>query len=450
MARRGATKAIKMHGHGSALVAELVPYERNARTHSDEQVASIVRSMREFGFTNPLLVDERKNVIAGHGRLEAAKLLGLESVPVVTVSGLSEAQRRALVLADNKLALDAEWDLDLLKAELLELREFDFDLAVAGFTEGEVLDLLGGSSTEADPDAAPPPPDRSFSRPGDVWVLGPHRVVCGDSCSPVALSALLGKEKCDVCWTDPPYNVDYQGSAGKIEGDNQSGDAFLAMLRGMLGGAFDALKKGAPIYVAHADTEGVSFRQAFQEAGFKLSGVVIWMKDSLVLGRSDYQWQHEPILYGWKPGSAHRWYGGRKRTTMVKLADSEPFARNPDGSWTVRVGDRSMVIRGEFDVEEVVPSVMHEAKPSRNDVHPTMKPVALVERMLTNSARPGDLVLDVCGGSGSTLIAAERLGMCARLVELDPRFVDVIVSRWQTYTGRRAVREGDGAEFPEA
>lgn len=429
-------------------VESVVPYERNARTHSPKQVEQIAASIREFGFTNPLLIDGADRLIAGHGRLEAARVLGLAEVPAVVVDGLSDAQRRALVLADNKLAMNAGWDFDLLRAEVEALRMDGFDLDLAGFDSGEVLDLLGGVGPgDKDPDDAPPAPELPFSQLGDVWTMGAHRLVVGDSTLVETYDRLLGGEKVDCCWTDPPYNVAYEGSAGSIKNDDMDDDAFLQFLRDAFSSVFVSVKQGGAVYVAHADTEGLNFRRAFVEAGFKLSGCLIWRKDSLVLGRSDYQWQHEPILYGWKPGSRHRWYGGRKLTTVQDVGDGSPFQRGDDGSWVVRVGDRALVIRGDVQVQEVLPSVINEGKPKRNDVHPTMKPVALIERMLKNNARPGDLVLDPFGGSGSTLMAADRLGMCARLIELDPKFADVIVRRWQNYTGRRAQR-GDGTLFP--
>lgn len=440
-----------LHSYATRPLASLKPYERNARTHSPEQVAQIAASIREFGFTNPLLVDEQDRVIAGHGRLEAARSLGLAEVPVIVVAGLTDAQRRALVLADNKLALNAGWDADLLKAELLDLRLEGFDLGLTGFGEGELLDILGGSSPPgADPDAAPAPPVTPFCRLGDVWTLGPHRLVIGDSTDVGVYDALLGSERVDIVWTDPPYNVAYEGSiAGSIANDDMADEDFREFLRSAFAAMSTAMKPGAAIYVAHADAGeiGVSFRRAFLDAGLKLAACLVWRKDSFTLGRSDYQWQHEPILYGWKKGSRHRWFGGRKLTSVMDLGDASPFTQAEDGTWVVRVGDRSLVIRGDVQVEEVVPSVICEPKPKRNDVHPTMKPVALIERMLRNSARPGDLVLDPFGGSGSTLVAADRLGMSARLIELDPKFGDVIIRRWQDYTGRRAERD-DGTLFP--
>ena len=430
-------------------VDEVIPYERNARTHTPAQVAQIAQSIKAWGFTNPLLIDEKGRLIAGHGRLEAARTLGMTEVPAVVVVGLNETQRRALILADNKLALNAGWDADLLKSEIEALRIDGFDLGLTGFDAGEVIDLLGGGESELDPDDAPAAPELPFSVLGDVWTLGAHRLIVGDSCNVDTYDALLGGEKVDIVWTDPPYNVAYKGTAGSIQNDDMADDDFLQFLRDAFTSMFTAMKPGAAIYVAHADAgeTGVAFRRSFLDAGFKLAACLIWRKDSFTLGRSDYQWQHEPILYGWRPGSGHRWYGGRKLTSVQDTGDGSPFQKADDGSWVVRIGDRALVIRGDVQVEEIVPSVIEEAKPKRNDVHPTMKPVALIERMLKNNARPGDLVLDPFGGSGSTLVAADRLGMSARLIELDPKYADVILKRWQDYTGRRAKRD-DGVEFP--
>lgn len=423
-------------------VASLKPYEKNARTHSAEQVEQLTRSIREFGFTNPLLVDEQDRIIAGHGRLQAALALKMAEVPVIILAGLTDAQRRALILADNKIALNSGWDLKLLTEELADLKLDGYDLTLTGFSLEEIDAMTPVVVDERDPDDAPDLPAEPKTKPGDVYVLGPHRLVCGDSTSMENIDRLMQGALADVCWTDPPYNVAYETKAGKIANDDLDDGEFRDFLSGAYGCAFAVMKPGAAIYVAHADTEGLNFRATFRAAGFKLSGCLIWRKDSLVLGRSDYQWQHEPILYGWKPGSRHRWYGGRKLTTMIDLDQERmPFKRRDDGKYEIRLGDTVMVIDGAATIEELVPSVINEPKPKRSELHPTMKPVALIERMLRNSARPGDIVLDLFGGSGSTLMAAERLGMCARLSELDPGYCDVIVARWEAYTGRKAVLE---------
>lgn len=422
-------------------LSDLVPYDRNARTHSAEQVAQLARSINEFGFTNPLLIDEQNRVIAGHGRLMAATSLGMATIPCMVIAGLTDTQRKALVLADNKLALNAGWDLDLLSSELASLKLEGFDLDTLGFSIEE-LGSLFAEEPSADPDYAPELPADPVAKPGDVWILGPHRVMCGDATKLADYHRLMGGARADAVWTDPPYNVAYEGAGHKlIANDDMEDGAFRTFLLDAFTGVHDSLKPGGAIYVAHADTEGLNFRAAFTAAGFKLSGCLIWRKESLVLGRSDYQWQHEPILYGWKKGSAHKFYGGRKQTTMQELGPHSAFTALDDGRWQCTVGNQTFIVEGSALVEEVIPSVFEEDKPKKNAFHPTMKPVALIERHLKHSARPHDLVLDPFGGSGSTLIAAERLGMCARLLELDPGYVDVIVGRWEAFTGRTAELE---------
>lgn len=430
----------------------LVPYARNARTHSPQQVAQIAASIREFGFTNPVLIDAAGGIVAGHGRVMAAKSLGVGSVPCLRVDWLTEAQRRAYVLADNQLALQAGWDDELLAGELRALQAGGFDLSLTGFDSDDLADLLFvAPQTKTNPDAAPDVDAVAITRHGETWLMGEHRVMCGDSTSTAAMAQLMAGKLADVCWTDPPYNVAYESAAGKIDNDDMSDVDFRAFLGGFYRAAHSVMKKGAAIYVAHADTERANFTGKFLASGFKLSGVIIWRKDALVLGRSDYQWIHEPIIYGWKEGGAHRFFGGRKQTTVTDLGSSEsPFVKRLDGRWQITLGEQTMIVSGDASVEWVEDSIMREMKPKRNDVHPTMKPVVLIERMLKNSAKPGAIVLDPFGGSGSTLIAAEQLGMAARLMELSPNYCDVIVRRWQQFTGKRAVLESTGAAFPEA
>ncbi|RMD61670.1 site-specific DNA-methyltransferase, partial [Candidatus Parcubacteria bacterium] len=384
-------------------LSDLKPYARNARTHSPEQVEQIALSIKEYGWTNPILVDKNNEIIAGHGRYAAAERLGISEVPVVVLDDLTEEQKRAYVLADNKIALNAGWDEDLLKAELSELRDAGFDLELTGFSWEEINDLLLDEiETEKDPEECPETPEEPYSQEGDMWVLGPHRVLCGDSTSAPAWSKLMDGELADVIWTDPPYNVAYESDlAGSIKNDDMDDGAFRAFLLACFRVLFEISKPGAPIYVAHADTEGLNFRAAFREAGFKLANCLIWKKNALVLGRSDYQWIHEPILYGWKPGSKHRWYGGRKQVTFQDLGDVAVMT--DDGRLAVQVGDRLLVLKEDAIAEERQSTVIYHDKPKRSAAHPTMKPVSLVERLLKNSARPNDIVVDAFGGSGSTL-----------------------------------------------
>lgn len=390
-------------------VADLVPYEANARTHSPIQIEEIAASIREFGFTNPILIDENGRIIAGHGRLQAALVLEMAKVPTITLSGLTEAQKRAYTLTDNKLALNAGWDEDLLRAELEALAE-EIDLSIIGFDEAELSDMLA-EQTEGltDLDEAPNPPEIPVSSPGDVWLLGKHRLMCGDSTSVDDMKKLTAGQMVDMWLTDPPYNVAYEGGTKDkltIQNDNMADDEFRQFLRDAYVTANTVMKPGAVFYIWHADTEGYDFRGAARDAGWTVRQCLIWKKSSQVMGRQDYHWRHEPCLYGWKDGAGHLWASDRKQTTIL-----------------------------EFD------------KPSRNGEHPTMKPVTLFEYQMLNNTKGGDIVLDSFGGSGTTLIAAEKNGRIARLMELDPRYCDVIIKRWQDFTGQTTTLEADGRTF---
>ena len=447
-------------------IDSLIGYARNSRTHSDDQVEKLAAAILEYGWTQPVLADE-KGIVAGHGRVMAARKIydagktiafpnGDQvppgTVPVVDCAGWSEAKRKAYIIWDNRSAELAGWDTELLRLEVADLQAMGFDLDLTGFSADDLAGMFAledGPPDTKDPDDCPPAPETPHSKPGDVWVLGPHRVACGDSTDVGVWDKVMQGEMADACWCDPPYNVAYNSKlAGSIKNDDMGDSEFLDLLRGMFGAMFSVMKPGAAIYVAHADTEGLNFRRAFREAGFKLSGCIIWRKDSLVLGRSDYQWMHEPILYGWKPGSAHKWFGGRKQTTIAEYGNTGPVKQAADGRWVIEVGDTVLVVDGEAKIEESPSSVVFHEKPKRSADHPTMKPVGLIEKQLKFSARPGDIVIDCCGGSGSTMMAAERLGMCARLVELDPKFVDVECQRYFDYTGRVPVHAETGEPFP--
>jgi site-specific DNA-methyltransferase (adenine-specific) len=394
-------------------VDKLVPYARNSRTHSDTQVAQIAASIKEWGWTTPVLVSEDGILIAGHGRVMAARKLGLPEVPVMVARGWTEAQRRAYVLADNQLALNAGWDMDLLSIEMQDLNADGFDLSLIGFDDKTLAALLADSPEDGltDPDDAPEPTDDPVSKLGDVWVLGGHRLMCGDSTSIDDMEKLTAGQKVDVWLTDPPYNVAYEGGTKEkltIKNDSMGDDQFRQFLRDAYVAADAVMKAGAVFYIWHSDSEGYNFRGAAKDAGWTVRQCLIWKKSSLVMGRQDYHWKHEPCLYGWKEGSAHLWAADRKQTTIL-----------------------------EFD------------KPSRNGEHPTMKPVALFEYQLLNNTKGGDIVLDSFGGSGTTMIAAEKNGRLSRLMELDPKYCDVIVKRWQEFTGKAATLEGDGRTFSE-
>ncbi len=383
-------------------VDSLIPYIRNARTHSEDQVAQIAASIREFGFTNPILIDGEKGIIAGHGRLQAARKLGMATVPCIQLDGLTEAQKRAYIIADNKLALNAGWDDELLAIELGELDDLGFDLDLTGFTADEIAELAPDEVSPGltDEDAVPEVPVEPVTKLGDVWMMGKHRVMCGDSTSIDAVGELMQGGVADMVFTDPPYGVDYKG----IKNDDRGGLADL--LRGAFANILAHAKSGASIYVFHSDRCADIFHTTFREF-FHFSSMVIWAKNSLTLSQTDYQSQHEPCLYGWMDNGAHSWHSDRKQTSVWK-----------------------------FDKERVVG-------------HTTPKPVALVERALTNSSKGADIVLDLFGGSGSTLIACEKAGREARLMELDPKYCDVIVKRWQEFTGKHATLESDGRTFSE-
>lgn len=402
-------------------VGELRAYDKNARTHSPDQVAQIVASINEFGFTNPVLIDENNELIAGHGRTQAAQSMGMEEVPAIRLSGLSEQQKKALRIADNQLALNAGWDLDLLAEEVQSLDLDGFDLDVLGFDDDYLNDLLEGNlgddpeaeqleSAEEEDDVPEPKPD-PVSVPGDVWVLGKHRVMCGDSLNIEQVEVLMDGDKADLLLTDPPYNVAYEGKTADaltIENDEMGDDEFRQFLRDAYSTADAVMKPGAGFYIWHADSEGYNFRGAARDVGWRIRQCLIWNKNALVLGRQDYHWKHEPCLYGWKDGAAHYWGSDRSQTTVL-----------------------------DFN------------KPQRNGEHPTMKPVDLFEYQVNNSCPRAGIVLDLFGGSGTTVIACENTGRRARVMELDPRYVDVIVTRWQNHTGAKAVLEGDGRSFDE-
>ena len=418
-------------------VESLIPYVSNSRTHSEAQVAQIAASIREFGFTNPILVDEKGGIIAGHGRLLAARKLGMDGVPVLVLAHLTDAQKRAYVIADNKLALNAGWDEATLRAEIEGLRDEGYDLNLTGFDAGELEALLADKTKgETDPDDAPPAPEDPTTRLGDVWILGKHRLVCGDATSPEAIAALMGQDLADMVWTDPPYNVAISGKAGKIMNDDMSAAAFRAFLDGTYRSYLSAMRPGAVIYVAHADFERVAFTAAFADAGIKLSQVRVWVKQSATLSRQDFNWQHEPILYGWKEGAGHYFAGDFTLTTVIE-----------DKVDVTKLNKAELLAIVQEMIETTKSTVIHHDRPTKSDLHPTMKPVALIVEMVEASSREGEIVLDLFGGSGSTLIACETTGRRCRIMELDPKFADVIVTRWQSFTGRPATLEATGQAY---
>lgn len=371
-------------------IQDLIPYARNSRTHSDAQVAQIAASIKEFGWTNPVLLDGKNGIIAGHGRVMAAQKLGETEVPTIELSHMDENQKRAYIIADNKLALNAGWDNEMLALEVADLKDAGYDLGLTGFSLDE-LQALNPEVIEGltDEDAVPEVPVEPKTKLGDIYQLGNHRLMCGDSTSIDAVDQLIQGQKADMVFTDPPYGVDYKGI------NNDSRDGLEDLLRAAFGNYLASSKSGASIYCFHSDRCADVFHKVFREF-FHFSSMIIWAKNSLTLSQTDYQSQHEPCLYGWMDNGKHSWYSDRKQTSVWK-----------------------------FDKERVVG-------------HTTPKPVALVEKAINNSSKGGDLILDLFGGSGSTLIASEKIGRHARVMELDPKYCDVIVKRWEDFTGKKA------------
>lgn len=398
-------------------IAKLIPYARNSRKIPDRAVDKVAVSIKEFGWRVPIVVDKDGVIICGHTRLLAARKLGLQQVPVHVADNLTPAQVRAYRLMDNRSHEETDWDLELLGQELEELRGLDFDLELTGFDGREIDDLLLDDADDDRANAVPLVPEIPVSRAGDLWLCGPHRVLCGDSTQVDAVERLMGGEKASCMWTDPPYGVDYTGKtkqALKIEGD--SSRSLRALLDEAFSSATVVLADGSPVYVAHpAGALSVTFGHAFLGAGWRLHQTLVWDKQTIVLGHSDYHYSHEPIFYGYTPGEGRCGRGGK--------------------NW---YGDNSQR------------SVLAFPKPSRSEDHPTMKPVGLVEHCLSNSSKRGDVVLDLFGGSGSTLIACEKSGRSARLMELAPQYVDVIVDRWQNFTGQQATLGAGGQTFEAA
>ena len=380
-------------------ISKLVPYVNNARTHSPEQVMKLRSSLREFGFINPIIIDRDYGIIAGHGRLLAAKEEGITEVPCVFVDYLTEAQKKAYLLADNRMAMDAGWDEELLRVEIEALQGEAFDVSLTGFDEKELADLFkDGSDSDAeddDYDLSAALEKAAFVERGDLWTVGRHRLMCGDATSAEDVATLMDGRKANLILTDPPYGVSFKSSSGlTIQNDSMKDEEFYHFLLASFKNMADHLEKGGAAYVFHADTEGLNFRRAFIDAGFHLAGCCIWVKDSLVLGRSDYQWQHEPVLYGFMQNGKHPWYSDRKQTTIWNFA-----------------------------------------KPKRNANHPTSKPLDLLGYPIGNSTQENAIVIDTFGGSGSTLMACEQMNRTCCTMELDEKYASVILRRYVDDTG---------------
>ncbi len=395
-------------------IDKLIPYVNNARTHSKEQINKLRASIREFGFINPVIIDRDYNVIAGHGRIMASKEEGIDKVPCVFVDYLTDAQKKAYILADNRMALDADWDEELLKVEIESLQGADFDLNLTGFDEAELMDIFGDDNQshakDDDFDLTAALEKASFVEKGDVWTVGRHRLMCGDATSSEDVSTLMGNTKANLILTDPPYGVSFKSSSGlTIQNDSMKNEEFYNFLLASFKCMVEHLENGGSAYVFHADTEGLNFRKAFIDAGFHLAGCCIWVKDSLVLGRSDYQWQHEPVLYGFVQNGKHKWYSDRKQTTI----------------WN-------------FD------------KPKRNANHPTSKPLDLLSYPIGNSTQENGVVIDTFGGSGSTMMACEQMNRICYMMELDEKYASVILRRYveNTNNAEGVFVERNGRKIP--
>ena len=385
-------------------ILKLKPSEYNPRKDlqpEDEEYIKIKNSILEFGYVAPVIINADMTVIGGHQRLKVLKELGYEEIQCIVVD-LDKNKEKALNLALNKIS--GEWDNDKLEAILAELKETDIDINVTGFSNDEIDDILkdiiGSNEDDFDLEEALDEIEEPTTKVGDVWILGKHRLLCGDSTQQKDVMRLMNNQEADMLLTDPPYNVDYEGTAGKIENDNMNETEFYNLLIDAFKNMHLVAKAGCPIYVFHADTEGLNFRNAFKNAGFKLAQCLVWVNNTFVMGRQDYQWKHEPILYGWKEGKAHYFIDSRSQNTVL-----------------------------EFD------------KPTRNAEHPTMKPIDLLVYLIKNSSKENNLIVDLFGGSGSSLIAAEQSNRICYAMELDPRYCDVIVKRWETLTGQKAELE---------
>jgi DNA modification methylase len=396
-------------------IDKLIPYARNARTHSKEQILQLRSSLREFGFVSPIICDKDYNIIAGHGRILAAKAEGLTEVPCVFAEHLTEAQKKAYILADNRLALNAGWDEEQLALEFADLKDLGFNLELTGFDAGEIEKLFASDTEvqeddfDVDAELDKPP----MTKPGDLWLLGRHRLLCGDATKSEDIKLLMDGKKANLCVTDPPYNCSYEGGTGmKIMNDSMDGKAFYAFLLSAFKNIYENMVDGGAIYIFHSDAEKVNFFNATVDAGFHYSTTCIWVKNSLVIGRMDYQMRHEPVIYAFKDTAKHRWYSDRKQTTV----------------W-------------EYD------------RPTKSKLHPTMKPLSLLAYPIKNSSAPNEIVLDCFGGSGSTLIVCEQTDRICYMSELDPLYATAIITRYIEQVGSSEdvflVRDGKKIPFSE-
>lgn len=411
---------------------ELVPYENNPRDN-EGAVDYVAESIKEFGFKVPIIIDKNNVIVAGHTRYKASKKLGINEVPCLVADDLTDEQIKAFRLADNKVAEIATWDFDKLEIELSMLDNmelFGFDDV---FTNGEREDMSTVVDTIEDDYNVELPKEPNAKR-GNIYQLGNHRLMCGDATNENDLNVLCGDKEVDLVLTDPPYNVNYEGGTGlTIANDNLPDEKFRAFLIDAFKNMNKHLKAGGAFYIWHADSEGYNFREACKKADWKVRQCLVWIKSSIVLGRQDYQWKHEPCLYGWKDGASHNWYGDRKQRTEISAFDIFELR------YKTREELLEFIEKQWCDAEDCETTVLCEDKPLKNGEHPTMKPIKLLTRQVINSSKEQDIVLDVFGGSGSTLIACEQLNRTCYTMELDPKYVDVIINRWEEFTGKKAV-----------
>lgn len=409
-------------------VDKIKPYDRNPRINT-RAVPAVKNSIKQFGFKYPIVVDENNVIISGHTRRLAAIDLGMKTVPVIVAADLDDEKKRALRLADNKTSELAEWDEDLLNVELTDI--IGLDMTDFGFeSEQEVSDENVVEDEYEEPEEL-----EIKVKLGDMYRLGAHTLMCGDSTNAQDVNRLVD-QGIDMVVTDPPYNVNYEGAAGKIQNDNMGDKEFKKFLVSVMKNIFDVLKPGGAFYIWHADSEGLKFRQAVEEAGLSLKQCLVWVKSSFSLGRQDYQWKHEPCLYGWKPGEKHSWYGNRKNTTTITMADLEDL-KSKNKSELIQW------IEENCCKDELETTVFYEKKPVKSELHPTMKPIKLIARQIQNSSVENDRVLDLFGGSGTTLIACEQLHRKCFTMEYDPHYVEVIIDRWEKFTGNKAIKIED-------
>lgn len=426
-------------------LSEITPYEKNPR-RNDEAVEAVAESIKQFGFKVPLVIDKDGIIVTGHTRYKAAQKLGLKSIPCIVADDLNEAQIKAYRLADNKVAEIAEWDEDLLWQELQELADMNMAMDVFGFDEFDVEE----DDVEAEEDFYEPElPTQPRAKKGDIYQLGEHRLMCGDCTDENDVDELLDGAEMDLCVTDPPYNVDYGSKVEMLGGhtsesrdtshilnDHMDNQGFYHFLNDFYTQMLRSLKAGGAFYIWHAETEGANFRIALEDAGGKVRQTLIWVKPHFVMSRQDYHWRHEPCLYGWKDGAAHYFIDDRRQSTVFEdKVDIDNMNKE----------EMKNLLKEIFEEDKVSTTILNEAKPTVNDLHPTMKPIKLIARLIKNSSKKNERVIDFFGGSGSTLIAAEQLGRKCYMMELDPKYVDVIIDRWETLTGEKAklIKQGN-------